>query len=365
LAAQQSQRRDWRPSSEQELLLRAALGEPPDAHTAWHEWQRTTDVQNLDWGSRKLLPLAHDNLGEPQDPDTWIRNHLLFEDTAALIRLLRQARVEVLVLKGVPLALLYYREAALRPMADVDLLVRRQDAPRAIRTMVEAGWTSPSSCPERLAPFARTVDFQNASGTLCDLHLLGFRQGRHQDDDDLWENAITFDVAGTPAYTLEAADQLVLVCTHGSQWNAMPSIRWVADAAMLIRSGVNWRHVVERTQQRRLMVPMAETLPYLQRFAAVPDDVLNAIRRMPASRLERIDYRARTGPNATVHLLLHVAFWARCWRRLPERHCGGKLMAFVRSLQALWNVEHLWQMPSRFLYKFTQAAGRLLRRSSA
>jgi hypothetical protein len=365
LPAQQSQRKDWRPSAQQELLLQAALGEEPDSHMAWHEWRRTADIDGLDWGSRRLLPLVHHNAGEPQNPDTWVENQLLFQDTAALIRLLRQAGVEVLVLKGVPLALLYYRDAALRPMADVDLLVRPQDAARAINTMTEAGWTSPHPCPEHLIPFARAVDFRNANGTLCDLHWRAFRQGRHQEDDDLWKHAIGLEVADTATHTLDAADQLLLVCAHGSEWNVMPSLRWVADAAMLIRAGVDWRQVIERTTERRLMLPMADTLPYLQRFAVVPDDVVETIRRMPATRVERFDYRARTGPNATMHSVLLATFWARCWRGLPERRFGRKLMAFLRSLQSLWKVDYLWQTPFRLLYKCMQVSGRMIFRPSA
>ena len=362
---QQSPRTDWRPDAQQELLLRAALGEEPDCSSAWHEWRRTADVNELDWGSRRLLPLVHDNVGEPQDPETWIKNHILFEDTAALIRLLGQAGIETLVFKGVPLALLYYRDAALRPMADVDLLIRPQDAPRAIGIMTAAGWTSPYFSPERLIPFGRTVDFRNANGTVCDLHWRTFRQGIDREDDDLWERAISLDVAGIATRTLGAADQLLLVCAHGSEWNAMPSFRWVADAAMLIRAGVDWQHVVERTKQRRLMLPMAETLPYLQRFATVPNDVVETIGRMPATRLERLAYRARTGPNGALHSLLLVTFWARCWRRLSDRRFGGKLLAFLRSLQSLWKVEHLWQTPFRLLYKCLQVSGRMIFRPSA
>ncbi len=365
MPSQQLPRTDWRPDSHQELLLRAALGETSVALAAWREWQATADLESLDWGSRRLLPLVYDNIGVPQDPQTWIENQLLFQDTAALIRLLRQAGIETLVFKGVPLALLYYRDAALRPMADVDLLVRPQDASRAIGIMAEAGWTSPYPSPERLVPFARTVDLRNANGTVCDLHWRAFRQGLDREDDDLWERAISLDVAGTATLTLEAADHLLLVCAHGSEWNAMPSFRWVADAAMLVRAGVDWQHVVKRTQQRRLMLPMADTLHYLQRFTAVPNDVVKTIGRMPATRLERQAYRARTGPYLALHSLWLLASWARCWRRLPDRHFGGKLMAFLRFLQSLWKVEHLWQTPFRLLYKCVQVTGRIIFRPSA
>jgi hypothetical protein len=355
---------DWRPDAQKELLLRAALGETDAARQAWHEWQQTTNVEGLDWGSRRLLPLVRHNVGEPSDPQTWIDNHLLFQETSALVRLLHLAGIEVLAMKGVPLALLYYPDAALRPMADVDLLVRPRDAAGAMAAMMEAGWTTAHRHPERLIEFGRAVDLRSPNGTVCDLHWRAFRQGRQQ-DDDLWEHAIRLDLAGTPAHTLDAADQLLLVCVHGTHWNDMPSLRWVADATMIVRTGVDWPRVVACTQHRRLMLPMADTLSYLRHFAEVPADVLSAISRMPATRLERADYRATTGPITALHSLSLVRFWAQRWRLHTERRIGHRLMTLLRYFQELWHVEHLWQTPFRVLHKSVYVLSRLIFRSSA
>jgi len=113
------------------------------------------------------------------------------------------------------------------------------------------------------------------------------------------------------------------------------------------------------------MLQMVDSLTYLQHFATVPGAVLDTIRRMPVTRLERLDYRARTSPNPALHSLLLVAFWERCWRVLPERRFGRKVTVFLRYLQSLWNVEHLWQTPFRLFYKCLEVSGRMIFRSSA
>src|SRR4029077_8591239 len=57
---------------------------------------------------------------------TAARNSLLFRALRDILEALRAADVPVIVLKGAVLAETAYRERALRPMNDIDLLVREQ-----------------------------------------------------------------------------------------------------------------------------------------------------------------------------------------------------------------------------------------------
>jgi len=53
---------DCWPTREQELLLRAALLQGNDAINAWHEWKSSVDIEQLDQGSYRLLPLLYRSL---------------------------------------------------------------------------------------------------------------------------------------------------------------------------------------------------------------------------------------------------------------------------------------------------------------
>ena len=50
------------PTWEQESLLKAALLQGEEAIKAWHKWKSRVDVDQLDPGSLRLLPLLYRNL---------------------------------------------------------------------------------------------------------------------------------------------------------------------------------------------------------------------------------------------------------------------------------------------------------------
>ena len=79
----------------------------------------------------------------------------LLEELVATIRALRAADVEVVALKGAALAFFHYPDSALRPMGDLDLLLRDpRDLERATAALLGAGWTALFDTP-RHRVFAR------------------------------------------------------------------------------------------------------------------------------------------------------------------------------------------------------------------
>ena len=66
-----SQAGPW-PNPQQELLLRAALLEGEAALSAWQQWQAEADLDHLDYGSFRLLPLLYQNLQRHQIKHPWL-----------------------------------------------------------------------------------------------------------------------------------------------------------------------------------------------------------------------------------------------------------------------------------------------------
>src|SRR5262249_54557182 len=136
----------------QELLLRAALLDGPEAEGAFEAWQARVDLAQIDAGSFRLLPLLYANLTRLgiRSPlsarlrgihrQAWYRNQVLFRRGAETLRALEGAGIPTLLLKGIPLALLHYRDEAVRPMADADVLVPTQAVTGALAVLRRAGW---------------------------------------------------------------------------------------------------------------------------------------------------------------------------------------------------------------------------------
>ena len=123
------------PTRHQELLLQACLLQGKEALDAWCKWKSTTDVDRLDIGSLRLMPLLYRNLQAHGVEDnlmnkfkgvyrfTLYKNHMLLHNMANVLAGFYDTGIQAMVLKGVALTLLHYRDYGLRPMEDLDVLI--------------------------------------------------------------------------------------------------------------------------------------------------------------------------------------------------------------------------------------------------
>lgn len=136
--------------------MQAALMNGGDAVAAWKEWQSGVDLEDqLDQGSFRLLPLLYTNLKQQgvDDPlmgklkgiyrQAWSKNQTLFHEMSRVVKFLQDQGIQTMLLKGAPLSLLYYRNNGARPMADIDVMVHRNQVLQAYRLLINAGWTRP------------------------------------------------------------------------------------------------------------------------------------------------------------------------------------------------------------------------------
>jgi hypothetical protein len=352
------------PSREQELLLRASLLQGKDALEAWQEWQQKVDIDRLDQGSFRLLPLLYRNLcthavthslmGKLKGVyrSVWYQNQTLLHSMADLLATLCGAGIQTMVLKGAALTLLHYGDHGLRPMSDFDVLVPTGQAPEATDLLVGRGWTP------LLRPLARfseeylsmrpSNEFRDAGGRSFDFHWHVLLECCYPGaDDDFWDCAVPVEFHGVPTTAPSPADLLLHVCVHGSRWNSVPPFRWVADG------------VVVQAGRRRLLLPMANALRYLRDLldAPVPIDVLRAMENAPLSRTERAEYRASTHPPGLLGDLRRNWFLYLRWRRGDSnRALQPGYAGFGRYLQHVWGLDHRWQVPLRAIYRGTVRA---------
>ena len=150
------------PSREQELLLRATFLRGDDAIRAWKEWKFVVDIDDdLDPGSFRLLPQLYHNLKDSGVRDslmmkfkgvsrqTWLSNKLLFNNISKSLRFLCETDIDVLIINGAALALLFYPDYYLQPKGQFDILVRPHQAIQAMKQLNALGWMPAPDLPER------------------------------------------------------------------------------------------------------------------------------------------------------------------------------------------------------------------------
>ena len=355
------------PTAEQERLLRLATSPPSDLRGALDD----LDVPPLDPTSRRLLPLLYPTLRgldargpllDAADAEyrwTASRNAALFERGGALVRELRSAGVATLALKGAALVARYYRDAGLRPMADLDLLVPLKALFPTLLAFQHAGWTPRYTLTPSLIRTRHAAPYTTADGFVCDLHWKIFPEPTPPAvEDEMWAASVDADLHGTEIRVLSPTDQLLHVCLHGARWAREPAVWWVGDAIAIIRAGgVDWSRIVSHAVRARFVLRLREPLGYLRDRlgAAVPGDVLATLRACPVTGVERLEWRL----IAREHRLLGElpTYW--CHHRRSDEGTGlSGVLGFPAYLKDALRLKSGADLPRA-------AAGRAIARAAA
>lgn len=358
------------PTAEQERLLRLALLSPADARAA-----ATIDVRRLDPTTRRLLPLLYPTLrdldvrgpifdeAEAEYRRTATRNAALFARGGALIRSLTAANVATVALKGAALVSRYYRDPGLRPMADLDLLIRLEGLFPALVAFQRAGFTPRYALTASLIRTRHAAPFTSADGFACDLHWRVFPEPTPRAvEDALWSASSEVDFHGAITRVLSPSDQLFHVCLHGARWAREPAVWWVGDAVAIIRAGgVDWSRLVSQAVSCRFVLRLHEALGYLRTRldAPIPGEVLDALRARPVSALERLEWRVLAREHRVLGEL--PLYW--CYHRRSGEGTGWSgLLAFPPYLQDAWGLKSATDLPRAAATRAVARAGAALRR---
>lgn len=349
------------PSGRQELLLVAALGEAPAAPAAWQELRPELDLQTLEDSSFAALPLVYRMLDTAgvEDPElprlkgiyrsTWVKNNMLVERLRTTAEAFRTAEVPLLVVGSIGAALRYYPALGLRPTAHVELLVREDDAIRAVPALGSSGWSTRGAARE--GPAAPLALFDREGG-ICLLRTalapdfaLGTREAAHA---ALWEAATEIDAHGLPVRALCPTDDLLAAIVTGARAKPAASIQWIIDAAMILRAApeqVDWERLWEVGVERGQGLRLRDALEYLRRLVGVapPAAVQERLGGRTPSARERLTHActARTVPglgSLPQALGEHLASTA-------GRSAWATAAALPGFFRERWQLEHTWQLP--------------------
>ncbi|MFH1152861.1 MAG: nucleotidyltransferase family protein [Pseudomonadota bacterium] len=146
------------------------------------------------------------------------RNRILMKTLENVLEKLGSAGIDVLVLKGGALGNLIYPDCALRPMGDLDLLVRKNDDERARDTLHDMGFVSRAVKTKHhlrhaLPEMSKMVD--GISVTL-DLHRNVFTNlhTASLELDTVTSPRISFAIGSQEAFTLGYEEMLLHLCHH-------------------------------------------------------------------------------------------------------------------------------------------------------
>jgi hypothetical protein len=298
-----------RPTPEQELLLRAALGPTAAARTAFDAWRARQDVEDVEGPSYRVLGLLANRLGELGGEDlaprlasvrraTWLRTHALLARVAPVVAALGDAGIPAMLGKGAAVLAHTGWNVADRPMDDVDVVVPLDRALEAVGVVRAHGFecallpADPGATQIYLQTHA--LNFWDEAQASIDLHWHVLHGSLHASADAaFWEGARPAELNGVPCLVLSPEDTFLQVVAHGQEMTVNHPVRWAADATLLVRAsgdGFDWDRVVRLARAHRLAEQIGAALESLHE---VDPALVPGAPRAELGRRPRLAVRAR------------------------------------------------------------------------
>jgi hypothetical protein len=172
------------------------------------------------------------------------RNNLLYNELARILTALSGQRIEVIVLKGAALAETVYPHRTLRPMSDIDLLVKRERLADVETTLLDIGYALDAGTKEHHYHFAFTKSA--APAVEIHWHVQGLTDPFRVEIESCWRRAESITIAGAEALVLSPADLLLHLCQHLGKHKFTGGIRPLCDVAEVARyygNRIDWREL--------------------------------------------------------------------------------------------------------------------------
>ena len=286
---------------------------------------------------------------------TLVRNLALQQTLRALLDALNQAALPVMPLKGILLTELLYGDLALRPMADIDLLVRPEDLEAATHTLLRVG------C-ERIRPLNQDADLyhhlftttgRSGASVLVELHWdLTWNHVSRLDVEQVWARAECTRWQGRGVWTMTPSDLFLYLCLHAVK-DGLGAVKPLVDIALMLERfghSLDWDTLAETVRAAQVRVPITLSLLQTQTLvgAVVPPEFLKAIRprRGVSWYVNQFAFRWRGGvlhtPPAFLDTPMTTIFFV-----LWEDSLRGKLRHVRRMLVPSATLRARWtQLPA-------------------
>lgn len=199
--------------------------------------------------------------------------------TSELLRVhgrLRECGVEAIPLKGAALASQVYGDLGLRPFSDIDLLIRREQVPKAEAVVRELGYeaefTIPQQHRERWLRQQCELTFRRSGTIRLELHwdIAHPHFALETGVEEFWSRSSTVRVGDVVLPNLSPRDLLFMLIVHGTR-HAWSRMMWLVDVAELLRQNpaIDWERLWQNSHSRGAVRMMATGLALVRKVFGV------------------------------------------------------------------------------------------------
>lgn len=293
-----------RPLERHATLLTALLADAPVARPAALRWLETVDFDEIDVGEQRLMPFLDSRLRELGIEHAssgrvrglyrraWYVEQMMHSQLDGVLKIIGEVTTTAVLLKGAALGRLVYDRPVHRPYDDFDILVPYEMQSNVVEAMKRAGGIVEARS------FHATM-LRMPGGLSVDIHRSPYQMAfqaehvrpvftrlRRIEPVELG-GADSMRRPSAPWLTLSFTDHFLHTLMHGIGLTSLPPIRWIVDAALLMRredSRINWDLLVDEINRLDFVEPAILGLHEVLRYE--PNDnaarVLAVLERRPS-----------------------------------------------------------------------------------
>jgi len=235
-----------------------------------------------------VAPLVYDTVrNESESLPPWVReelrtayyqaaarNTLFYRELVAIVRRFHQANVPLILLKGAALAQGTYRNLALRPMSDLDLLVPSDFMLRAEELLARRGYTILEGAESHLRHMTFELpDSDTSTHVEIHSHIVSSPYYRRAIPEEwLWRDPVELLIDGVPALTPAPQVSIVHSCLHFlDHTGTRGSLLWLCDIAEVARdTDLDWDGLAQKLCEFTIALPVRAVLLECQELLGLP-----------------------------------------------------------------------------------------------
>jgi len=278
------------PNNKETSFLKLILCDDDDFVELFEKWENENIFDDIDGACFVLLPLLFNRIckfGLESEATgrikgvyrlAWFKNHRMLDQVDKITELFRVNDIEVLSLKGISLIVSAYQDMGARFMGDSDILINPADAKKIIPLMRDAGWEFADKYStdydyfnlDSVLRLNKEMGFKNRHSIYMDIHWRLFNIAGRDDNEDIMPAKELMDSSSMiefndKKYKMMAPENMLLhVIVHGAEINGSKVLRWVSDAAAIIRThDIDWDLFLANTKKYVFEVDVMVAFKYL------------------------------------------------------------------------------------------------------
>ena len=271
------------------------------------------------------------------------KNALIFEELKKVLGLFNQSKLQIIVMKGAALAETIYGNLALRPMSDIDLLVKKEDLHQVDELLKKLGYSPADRSVDDVdftSTYLTTLDYRNSAKNSPSFHIHWHFVNstipnesyiNHIKMDDIWQDAVKTNIADIETWVMSPHHLIIHLSEHALRvTHSLSKLSYFCDIDKAINyygKDLDWNLLVRDTIRFNLNKMVYTTLYFSRYFikAEVPKDVLLKLKPKRFSIPEKIFMRKTAENKRTpgMSYLIHLSM---------NKGLAKKLKFMVRTL---------------------------------